>query len=200
MKSPDARHMQRDLGNQTANLDFTTAAIPQATDRSTETAAQLERALQALRVGPKTTDELRALGIYQVSARIFGLRALGHSIKTDLFDGYAADGLKHARLGRYTLEAEASIRPVDGCPAAAKPPAAEEAKAAEQERFTRLAALFAAAGYGLVKAKKSDAAAPYYAARWGWLRPVRSLDDAEQLLERVMNFPWPSAAELPSAA
>jgi hypothetical protein len=184
MKSPDARHMQRDLGNQTANPDFTAAATPPATERSTATAAQLERIVQALRAGPKTTDALRALGVYQVSARIHALRALGHFIRTELFDGYAADGYSHARMARYTLE-EAGVCAVDGCLATAKPSAAEAAVAAEQERFTRLAALFAAAGYGLVKAKKSDAAAPYYAARWGWLCPVRSLDDAEQLLAQL---------------
>lgn len=81
MKSPDARHMQRDLGNQTANPDFMTAATPRATDRSTATAAQLERIVQALLAGPKTTDALRALGVYQVSARIHALRARGYSIK-----------------------------------------------------------------------------------------------------------------------
>jgi len=145
----------------------------------------MERILQALLSGPKTTDQIRALGVYQSSARIHGLRAMGHSIKTELFDGYAADGYSHARMARYTLESLAGDRPADGCAAAATPSAAEEAQAAEQERFMRLAALFADAGYGLVKSKKSDAAAPYYAARWGWLRPVRSLDDAEQLLSQL---------------
>lgn len=74
--------------------------------KSTGTEAQLRRILAALKIGPKTTDELRALGVYQVSARIWGLRAQGYNIITDLFDGYAADGYAHARLARYTLVGE----------------------------------------------------------------------------------------------
>ena len=73
---------------------------------STQTEAQLHRILNALRRGPKTTDSLRALGCYQVSARIFGLRAKGFNIVTELFDGFAADGYSHARMARYSLIAE----------------------------------------------------------------------------------------------
>jgi len=72
-------------------------------DKSTATEAQQRRILAALRNGPKTTDDLRALGCYQTSARIWGLRAKGFNIVTDLFDGYAADGYSHARMARYTL-------------------------------------------------------------------------------------------------
>lgn len=76
------------------------------TDISTTAEAQQLRIVAALRVGPKTTDDLRALGCYQVSARIWGLRAKGFNIITDLFDGYAADGFSHSRLARYTLVGE----------------------------------------------------------------------------------------------
>ncbi|RYF61669.1 MAG: hypothetical protein EOO27_00915 [Comamonadaceae bacterium] len=71
--------------------------------RSTQTEAQIRRIVAALRTGPKTTDDLRKLGVYQTSARIWGLRARGYNIVTDLFDGYAADGYSHARMARYTL-------------------------------------------------------------------------------------------------
>jgi hypothetical protein len=74
--------------------------------RSTATAAQEQRIVEALRSGPKTTDELRKLGCYQSSARIWGLRARGYEIDTDLFNGYAADGYSHARMARYTLKSE----------------------------------------------------------------------------------------------
>lgn len=74
--------------------------------RSTETEAQEQRILAALRTGPKTTDDLRRLGIYQVSARIWSLRQQGNEIETALFDGYSADGYSHARMARYTLKAE----------------------------------------------------------------------------------------------
>lgn len=84
--------------------------------RSTDTAAQEERILAALRLGPKTTDDLRQLGIYQTSARIWGLRKQGYEIDTTLFDGYAADGYSHARMARYTLKAE----PAESADAAAR--------------------------------------------------------------------------------
>lgn len=74
--------------------------------RSTATAAQEQRIIEALRTGPKTTDDLRRLGCYQSSARIWGLRARGYVIDTVLFNGYAADGFSHARMARYTLISE----------------------------------------------------------------------------------------------
>lgn len=76
----------------------------QFSEKSTRTKAQQLRIIGALRSGPKTTDDLRALGCYQVSARIHGLRhRWGYEITTDLFDGFAADGYSHARMARYTL-------------------------------------------------------------------------------------------------
>lgn len=75
-------------------------------DKSTATAAQERRIVEALRISPKTTSELRALGIFQTSARIWTLRAKGYNIVTALFDGYAADGYSHTRMARYTLLAE----------------------------------------------------------------------------------------------
>ncbi len=74
--------------------------------RSTATAAQEENILVLLRTGPKTTDDLRAHGCYQVSARIFGLRKRGYIIKTELHDGVGADDFWHTRMARYTLIAE----------------------------------------------------------------------------------------------
>ena len=75
-------------------------------DKSTQTAAQQRRIIAALHAGPKTTDDLRALGIYQTSARIWGLRAMGWNIETELFNGYSVDGYSHARMARYTLIGE----------------------------------------------------------------------------------------------
>lgn len=74
----------------------------QQTETSNE--AQLARVLQALEENAsQTTDDLRALGIYQVSARVFSLRQHGHEIVTELFNGYSADGYHHKRMARYTL-------------------------------------------------------------------------------------------------
>ena len=97
-------------------IEGTASSVDPLLSRSTTTAAQLARILAALRRGPKSTDELRALGIYQVSARIFALRALGYAINTDLFTDYAADGYSHQRMARYTLDEPAQpwVRPVKG--------------------------------------------------------------------------------------
>ena len=72
-------------------------------DRSTSTAAQLQRCLEELRRGPTTTDGFRKAGVYQVSARIFELRKRGYNIVTHLFSGVGADGFWHTRMARYTL-------------------------------------------------------------------------------------------------
>ena len=96
--------------NATTSCALTPAAIAgdakAKADKSTATAAQEMRIVEGLRISPKTTDDLRRLGVYQVSARIWGLRAKGYNIETVLFDGYAADGYSHARMARYTLLAE----------------------------------------------------------------------------------------------
>lgn len=84
----------------------TNARTQEAIEKSTATAAQELRIVKALKSGPKTTDDLRAAGCYQVSARIWGLRSRGYNIVTDLFNGYAADGYSHARMARYTLVEE----------------------------------------------------------------------------------------------
>jgi len=55
----------------------------------------------------------------------------------------------------------------------------------EDKRFATLAAQYALAGHSLVRAQPGDGQAPYYCARWGWIRPVHSLDHAEQLLEQI---------------
>ena len=70
---------------------------------STATAAQKARILAWLRKRTLTTDQGRALSCYAVASRIFDLRNDGHHIVTERFDGYAADGLSHARLARYRL-------------------------------------------------------------------------------------------------
>jgi hypothetical protein len=80
------------------------------TGKATTTPAQERRILTALRQGPKTTDDLRSKGCYQVSARIFGLRAKGYNIVTELFNGYAADGFSHARMARYRLIDEGALK------------------------------------------------------------------------------------------
>lgn len=50
--------------------------------RSTATADQRARVVAALRTGPKTSYDLRCLGAYQCSTRIFKLRRSGLDIRT----------------------------------------------------------------------------------------------------------------------
>lgn len=91
-------------GNQTgASQDIDSGHQCSRSRRSTATAAQEERILEALRAGPKTTDDLRAIGIFQVSARVFGLRARGYDVRTELFNGIGADKCWHLKMARYTL-------------------------------------------------------------------------------------------------
>jgi hypothetical protein len=77
--------------------------------KSTATEVQEARTIAALKEAGSagiTTDDLRRLGVYQTSARIWGLRQRGYVISTDLFDGYGADGFRHARMARYRLVSE----------------------------------------------------------------------------------------------
>jgi hypothetical protein len=75
-------------------------------DKSADTGAQEQRILEALRRGKPTTNDLRKLGIYQASARIFGLRRRGYNIATELIDAYDRDGFLHRGVARYSLLAE----------------------------------------------------------------------------------------------
>lgn len=60
---------------------------------------------------------------------------------------------------------------------------------AESKQFSTLAAEYALAGHALIKADPADARAPYYATRWGWLKPLHSIEAAQQLLEQIKKGP-----------
>lgn len=99
---------QRHSGEQAQQGNFTPSAdngVDPLLDRSTDTKSQLNRILAALRRGPKTTNELRALGIYMPNSRVFALRAKGYSIATHLvLNAPSADGLfVHRKMALYTL-------------------------------------------------------------------------------------------------
>lgn len=96
----------REAINVAATSPHVLADLKSVRTRGTATETQEARLLAALRLGPKTTDDLRKLGLYQASARVWGLRQRGFVIETDLFDGYSADGYSHARMARYTLKEE----------------------------------------------------------------------------------------------
>lgn len=70
--------------------------------RSTSGAAQRHRILDALRRGPKTSFELRRLGIYQHSVRIFELREAGYRIETARVNIIDHDGYEHRGCALYS--------------------------------------------------------------------------------------------------
>lgn len=83
-----------------------TAAVKQRSQfsaKSTSGAAQRHRILEALRTGPKTYFELRRLGIYQHSVRVFELRRAGHSITTTRVTLFDHDGFEHRSCALYSL-------------------------------------------------------------------------------------------------
>lgn len=75
-------------------------------DRSSAVEAQEHRIIEALRRRPHTTDDFRKLGIFQISARIWGLRAKGWDIKTDRVTVIDRDSYAHPRAGLYSLQGE----------------------------------------------------------------------------------------------
>ncbi len=90
----------------TDKIDFTAQDARTAkilAGKATDTASQQERVLIALRTGPKSNTNFRALGIFQAPTRIFELRAKGYSIETLLYTGTDADGYTHDRLAMYVL-------------------------------------------------------------------------------------------------
>lgn len=70
---------------------------------------QKQAILKLLRSGPKTTFELRNLGISHPAGRIQELRRAGHLINTVLGDGTLDHrGVAHHSVARYTLVQEAA--------------------------------------------------------------------------------------------
>ncbi|MFT4195004.1 hypothetical protein [Ottowia sp.] len=53
------------------------------------------------------------------------------------------------------------------------------------KRFATLAARYALAGHGLIRTYPTDKGAPYIAMRWGFLRPLASLDAVEEFLNLI---------------
>lgn len=75
--------------------------------KSTATSEQYKRIVEALRMRPQTSYDLRRLGIYQAATRIKELRDRhGYSITTDPVVIVDRDGYRHARVALYTLVAE----------------------------------------------------------------------------------------------
>lgn len=81
-------------------------------DKATSGEAQRKRAIDALRIRPQTSYDLRRLGIYQAPARIKELRdQFGYAISTDPVVIVDRDGYRHARVALYTLISEPEAAP-----------------------------------------------------------------------------------------
>ena len=75
-------------------------------DNSATTAVgQRTLILEALKTGPKTTDDLRRMGAFSSTSRIAELRKAGHAIATLLVPTFDRDGHPR-RLALYQLEGE----------------------------------------------------------------------------------------------
>lgn len=70
------------------------------------TEAQRHRILLALRAGPKSSMDLRKLGVYQHSVRIFELRQRGFHIETRFVSLFDHDGYEHRGCAMYELMGE----------------------------------------------------------------------------------------------
>lgn len=51
--------------------------------------------------------------------------------------------------------------------------------------FASLAAQYALAGHALIRNGPDDKLAPFMAMRWGWIRPLASLDEARAFLRQI---------------
>ncbi|WP_313297383.1 helix-turn-helix domain-containing protein [Diaphorobacter sp.] len=75
--------------------------------KSSATREQYKRVIEALRIRPQTSYDLRRLGVYQAPARIKELRdRFNFVISTDPVVIVDRDGYRHARVALYTLMSE----------------------------------------------------------------------------------------------
>lgn len=80
--------------------------------KSTAGEAQRQRILEALRIKPRTSYDLRRIGCYQCPTRIKELRAKGWNISTARVTLIDAEGYLHPRCALYSLfEATATASP-----------------------------------------------------------------------------------------
>ena len=68
--------------------------------------AQRMRILEALRLSPKTTYDLRRMGIFQAPTRVFELRAMGYPILTSRVRVIDQGGYAHNGVALYQLDGQ----------------------------------------------------------------------------------------------
>jgi hypothetical protein len=74
---------------------------------TTSTTSQRQIALDALKLGPQSTIDLRhTYGIMQPAPRIKELRDIGYQIETVFVEEETPDSIKHNKVARYILVRE----------------------------------------------------------------------------------------------
>lgn len=54
-----------------------------------------------------------------------------------------------------------------------------------KKEFATLAAEYALAGHSLIRTQPAEGQAPYYAGRWGQIKPLHSYQDALKFLDQI---------------
>jgi hypothetical protein len=55
----------------------------------------------------------------------------------------------------------------------------------DQEQFATLAGQYAVCGHALGRSSPAEGHAAFYAVRWGWVKPLVSLDAAQRFLAQI---------------
>ncbi|QEA12094.1 helix-turn-helix domain-containing protein [Comamonas flocculans] len=81
-----------------------TTSKPRHSTKSSATEAQYRRIIEALRIGPKTSHDLRVLGAYHPAGRVKELNdKFGFVIDSDRVSLWDAWGFEHRNCARYHL-------------------------------------------------------------------------------------------------
>jgi len=54
-----------------------------------------------------------------------------------------------------------------------------------EKEFATLAAEYALAGHSLIRTQPAEGQAPYYAGRWGQIKPLHSFEEARKFLDQL---------------
>ena len=96
--------------NKAVEPDTQTASSKTLNQHNTSIGNQQAIILEALKVSPKTTVELRHnYGIMQPAPRIFELIKRGHNIVSLRVATYTPDGIKHNAVAKYVLHSSNSF-------------------------------------------------------------------------------------------
>lgn len=72
-------------------------------NKSTSSESQRQRIIDALKLRPHTSYDLRKMGCYQANTRILELRRKGFNITTERVSIWDEEGYQHNRVALYSL-------------------------------------------------------------------------------------------------